>query len=342
MVHTRKCDEQIQRGIFTMTTILITGGCGFIGYNFADFIVKHTDWNIVNVDSLTYAGATIPARSDRYTFYQASIGEVYADRIILKRHRPDIIVNFAAETHVDRAIAKSQVFIDTNVVSTYNFIVEVQKYYDEVNPKVRFVHVSTDEVFGDLRLDQPESFTEESPYRPNNPYSATKAAGDHLVRAFHRTYGLPAILTNCCNNYGPYQFPEKFIPVIINKAMRDEPIPVYGVGANVRDWIFVEDHCSAIYEVALNGRIGERYNIGASNEINNLNLVKMILDRMGKPHSLISFVADRKGHDLKYSIDSSKIRRELGWEPKTSFDVGLDTTIEWYRNNTDWIEKCTL
>jgi len=322
-------------------TILVTGGCGFIGHNFIDFIHTYTNWRVINVDILTYAGATNHPMSDRHILWQANIGDSITIRNILNQYRPNIIVNFAAETHVDRSIAKSQVFIDTNVVSTYNFIVEVQKYYEEVDPLVRFVHISTDEVFGDLELDEPGAFTEDSLYQPNNPYSATKAAGDHLIRAFQRTYGLPAILTNCSNNYGPYQFPEKFIPVIISKAMNDEQIPVYGKGANVRDWIYVEDHCSAIWDAA-HGPIGERYNIGSSNEIDNLSLVKLILDRMGKPHSLISFVEDRKGHDLRYAMNSSKIRKELGWKPKTSFDKGLDITIEWYRNNSNWVNACKL
>jgi len=323
-----------------MTTILVTGGSGFIGYNFLEYIYRNTNWNVICVDKLTYAGATIPNWPDRCTFYQADIGDSPTIHMMLKNHRPDIIVNFAAETHVDRAIAKSKVFIDTNVVSTYNFIVEIQRYHDEGNEDVRFVHVSTDEVFGDLKADQKESFTEESPYKPNNPYSATKAAGDHLIRAFRRTYGLPAILTNCSNNYGPYQFPEKFIPVIILKAMHDKQIPVYGAGANVRDWIFVEDHCSAIHTVCTDGVLGERYNIGSSNEIDNLSLVRTVLNIMDKPYSLISFVKDRPGHDFKYSMDAGKIRNELGWAAQTLFEIGLNTTIQWYHDNLEWVKKC--
>ena len=323
-----------------MTTILVTGGAGFIGYNFLEYIHENTDWDIVSVDKLTYAGATVPDWPRSCTSYKCDIGDSATIHCILNKHRPDYIVNFAAETHVDRSIDESRVFIDTNVVSTYKFIVEVQRYYDKCNANVRFVQISTDEVFGDLQLHEDVPFSETSQYKPNNPYSATKAAGDHLIRAFHKTYGLPVILTNCSNNYGPYQYPEKFIPVIILKALGDKQIPVYGVGANVRDWIFVKDHCAAIHTICLSGELGDRYNIGSSNELDNLSLVKLILNKMGKSHDLISFVEDRKGHDLRYSMNAKKIQRELLWKAETTFDDGLETTIQWYHDNMEWVKQC--
>ena len=323
-----------------MCKILVTGGCGFIGYNFLEYIHNNTTHDIINVDKLTYAGATQPKWIDRYEFYHQDIGASDHMRALLKHHKPDYVVNFAAETHVDRSISSSKAFIDTNIVATYNFIVEIQKYFEEVNNEVRFVHVSTDEVYGELATPQEAPFSEESPYKPNNPYSATKASGDFLIRSFQRTYGLPAMITNSSNNYGPYQYPEKFIPVVILKAMLNKQIPVYGTGKNVRDWIWVEDNCDAIYTVLQKGTIGEKYNIGAYNEHQNIEIAKLILDIMGKPQSLISFVEDRKGHDLRYALESIKMKKEFNWQATHPFTTTLDTTIKWYHDNLDWVKKC--
>ena len=318
--------------------ILVTGGCGFIGSNFVRYILNNTDWEVINIDLLTYAGVTSHPKSSRYLFYQADIGTPDITDIILLNHKPDYVVNFAAETHVDRSIAFPDQFLQTNVFGTYKFICSLMEYH-KVNPDFRFIHISTDEVFGDLQRGDP-AFTEESQYAPNSPYSATKASSDHLVRAFHKTYGLPAIITHCSNNYGPYQFPEKFIPVAILKAYKNKPIPVYGSGNNIRDWLYVTDHCEAILQILQKGRIGQTYNIGGETELTNNEVVRRILLQMNKPLSLFEYVEDRKGHDLRYAININKIKDETWWTPKIDFTAGLGRTIEWYLNNLEWVSQC--
>ena len=319
--------------------ILVTGGSGFIGSNFIDYILHNTSHNIINVDVLTYAGtSTVDSTfNDRYTFYKVDIGS-YAIENILKRHTPDYIINFAAETHVDKSIGNPSSFVKTNVLSTYNFIQSVQNYFEK-NNSVRFLHVSTDEVYGQLASADP-AFTENTPYAPNSPYSATKASGDHLVRAFHHTYGLPAIITNCSNNYGPRQYPEKLIPVIIKQAVQNKKIPIYGTGMNIRDWLYVKDHCEALYLVLTKGTIGGKYNIGGNAERNNLQVAMSILSLLDKPMSLIEYVKDRKGHDFRYAIDSSYIQQTLGWTPTVSFEEGLQHTVKWYMDNMEWVKQC--
>jgi len=313
--------------------ILVTGGSGFIGGNFVRYILRNTAWHVINVDALTYA-AISPIQyeeyDDRYIFYKSDIGDGYINNI-LDAHQPDYIINFAAETHVDNSINDPHSFVKTNVLSTYNFICSVQEYYKK-NGHVRFLHVSTDEVYGQLNYDDP-AFTEKSPYAPNSPYSATKASSDHLVRAFHHTDGLPAIITNCSNNYGPYQHTEKLIPKIISNALQNKPVPIYGTGLNIRDWLYVEDHCEALYNVLINGKIGGKYNIGGKTEVTNLFVATAILSLLNKPLELINFVEDRKGHDFRYAINTSHIEKELGWYPKHTFGIGLQKTIEWYLEN---------
>jgi dTDP-glucose 4,6-dehydratase len=319
--------------------ILVTGGCGFIGSNFVRYVLDNTNWEVVNIDLLTYAGVTLHQKNPRYTFYQADIGSSgIAD--IMKKHRPEYIVNFAAETHVDRSIAYPDQFLRTNVIQTYQFLCALLEYRD-ANPDFRFVHISTDEVFGELQRGEP-AFTETSPYAPNSPYSATKASSDHLVRAFHKTYGLPAMITNCSNNYGPHQFPEKFIPVAILKAHANKRIPVYGNGTNIRDWLYVDDHCNAILQVLMRGTIGDTYNIGGETELTNNEVVIRILQHMGKPLSLIKYVEDRKGHDFRYAVDISHIKKTLQWQPNMDFNRGLGRTIDWYLNNMEWVMKCLV
>lgn len=317
--------------------ILVTGGNGFIGSNFIDYILQHTEWKIVNIDLLTYAGISPHPKNDRYIFYQADIGydEVYT---ILEGHQPDFIINFAAETHVDRSIEFPDTFVETNVFGTYNLLRCLKRYAEQ--KQFRFVHVSTDEVYGSLDKDD-LAFTEFTPYSPRSPYSATKAASDHLVQAFHHTYDVPAIIAHCSNNYGPKQHPEKLIPTIIHKAMRNEPIPIYGTGLNVRDWLYVEDHCRALYKILLDGVNGSTYNIGGQSERTNLEVTRLILSIMNRDESLITFVEDRKGHDFRYAIDINKIQTELGWRPFISFENGIYKTIEWYTSNTEWVTSCT-
>lgn len=317
--------------------ILVTGGCGFIGSNFVQFILENTDWEVINIDLLTYAGVSVHPNTSRYTFYQTNIGsgEIYD---ILCKHTPDYIVNFAAETHVDRSINYPDPFVETNVVGTYKFLCSLLEYH-KVKPEFKFIHISTDEVFGQLQLGD-VAFKEVTPYAPSSPYSATKASSDHLVRAFHHTYGLPAIITNCSNNYGPQQFPEKFIPVIILRAYLNKPIPVYGTGTNIRDWLYVTDHCDAIYRVLLTGENGRSYNIGGNAERTNLDVVRNILYIMDKADHTINFVTDRKGHDFRYAMDITRINNELGWVPSVSFEVGLQKTVEWYLNNLNWVRSC--
>lgn len=317
--------------------IMVTGGCGFIGSNFIEYVLENTDARIVNIDSITYAGKNHSLVDPRYTLYPIGIGSDHIYHLLLA-HRITHIINFAAESHVDRSIQAPDNFVKTNIDGTYSFIKSVHKYFLR-SPSVRFVHVSTDEVFGSLTELEPP-FTEQSPYRPNSPYSATKAASDHLVRAWHETYGLPAIITNCSNNYGPRQFPEKFVPVVIDKASRNDYVPVYGDGKNIRDWIYVRDHCEALYMVLTHGVLGDSYNIGGNMELSNIAVVNTILDIMGASSDLINFVPDRLGHDFRYAIDSTHIKNVLGWTPKTKFSDGIEKTIQWYADNKQWTEKC--
>ena len=336
-------------------TLLVTGGAGFIGSNFVLAEVMRGDARLVNLDLLTYAGniknlESLNNNSD-YVFVQGDISDRKLLQRIMIQYKPDAVVNFAAESHVDRSIAGPEEFIRTNVVGTFNLLEEIRTYWMSLEASgrrnFRFLHVSTDEVYGSLDPEDPP-FTETTPYAPNSPYSASKAASDHLVRAYHHTYGVPCLTTNCSNNYGPMQFPEKLIPLIILNAIEGKPLPIYGDGRNIRDWLYVMDHCDAIRQVLAHGRIGEVYNIGGRCEKTNLEVVQSIcslLDEMYpqsafKPHtSLITFVKDRPGHDWRYAIDCTKIEKELGWSPKESFDSGLKKTIDWYMNNADWVDS---
>lgn len=319
-----------------MKKLLVTGGNGFIGSNFVRYLLEYTDLFVVNVDKLTYAARAPHPIDTRYSFYQADIGyDAFLD--ILTKEQPDYIVNFAAETHVDRSIEFPDTFVETNIFGTYNLLRCLKNYHE--SKSFKFIHVSTDEVFGQLKpSDTP--FKETTPYSPNSPYSATKASSDHLVRAFHHTYGLPAMITNCSNNYGPYQYPEKFIPVIILRAYLGKTIPVYGNGMNIRDWLHVTDHCDAIYKVLLNGENGRSYNIGGNAERTNLEVVHNILSIMDKPDNSIEFVTDRKGHDFRYAMDITRIQSELEWNPSITFERGLEKTVRWYLNNLDWVRTC--
>lgn len=320
--------------------LLVTGGAGFIGSNFIYYMLdKHPDDRIICVDSLTYAGnlSTLKeaTKNNNFKFYKTDIcnrEEIYD---IFYKERPDIVVNFAAESHVDRSIENPEVFLQTNILGTQVLMDAARKYGIS-----RFHQVSTDEVYGDLPLDRPDlMFTEETPIQTSSPYSASKAAADLLVQAYHRTYNFPMSISRCSNNYGPYHFPEKLIPLMIANCLNDKPLPVYGEGLNVRDWLYVEDHCHAIDRIITDGTIGEVYNIGGHNEMRNIDIVKMICDALGKPHSLITYVADRKGHDLRYAIDPTKIHNELGWLPKTRFADGIKITIQWYLDNRAWWEN---
>jgi len=314
--------------------VLVTGGCGFIGSNFVRYLLaREPDCRVINLDALTYAGN--PAnladvdRDSRYRFVHGDVADPDTVRPLVKD--VDAVVHFAAESHVDRSIAGPAVFVRTNVLGTQ---VLLDACREARVP--RFVQVSTDEVYGSLG---PEGlFTEESPLRPNSPYAASKAAADHMVRAYHHTYGFPAMITRCSNNYGPYQAPEKLIPLMITRALQDRPLPVYGNGLNVRDWIHVEDHCAALLKILQEGRPGEVYNIGSNQERTNLQVVRMILEVLGKPESLIAFVPDRPGHDYRYALDASKLRRELGWTPRWGFEEGLRQTVRWYAEHRDWVE----
>ena len=315
--------------------LLVTGGAGFIGSNFIHYwLARHPEDRITNLDALTYAGNLENLRhvpQDRYTFIHGSICD--STLVHQAMEHVDIVVHFAAESHVDRSIEGSRVFLETNVIGTQVLLEEMRRRGLQIK---RFHHVSTDEVFGSLKLDSSEKFSESTPYDPRSPYSASKAASDHVVRSYFHTYQLPITLSNCSNNYGPYHFPEKLIPLMITNAMRDMPLPVYGDGKNVRDWIHVEDHCAGIEAVLLKGKIGETYCLGGNAERHNLDVVNEILALTGKPDSLIKFVEDRKGHDLRYAIDSSKAKRELGWEPKKTFEQGLTETVMWYKENEHW------
>lgn len=312
---------------------LVTGGAGFIGSNFVLYMLQqYPEYEILNVDSLTYAGNLENLKSvennPKHTFVKADITDAKAMDDLVSQG-VDVIVNFAAESHVDRSILEPDVFVKTNVLGTQVLLDIARKY--EIT---KFVQVSTDEVYG--TLGETGLFMETTPLEPNSPYSASKAAGDLLVRAYHETFGLPVNITRCSNNYGPYQFPEKLIPLMISRALADEPLPIYGDGLNVRDWLYVEDHCSAIDLVIHKGRDGEVYNIGGNNERTNLQIVRTILEQLGKPESLITFVKDRPGHDRRYGIDPTKIMNELGWEPKHNFETGIKETIEWYLQNKEW------
>lgn len=319
--------------------ILVTGGAGFIGSNFIYYeLDKYAEDRIVCIDALTYAGnlETLEEalKNERFVFYRGDIADgEFVNGVFAKEH-PDIVVNFAAESHVDRSIEAPDIFLRTNVIGTMTLLEACRKYGIQ-----RFHQVGTDEVYGDLPLDRTDLFfTEETPIHTSSPYSASKAAADLLVLAYHRTYGLPVTISRCSNNYGPYHFPEKLIPLMISRALADESLPVYGSGENVRDWLYVKDHCSAIDLVMRKGRDGEVYNIGGHNERTNLQVVKTILKELGKPETLITYVKDRPGHDMRYAIDPTKIRSELGWQPETSFDDGIKQTIRWYLDNRTWWE----
>lgn len=320
--------------------VLVTGGAGFIGSNFIFYMLKkYPDYRIVCLDLLTYAGnlSTLAPILDnpRFKFVKGDITDRELVNNLFKKERFDYVVNFAAESHVDRSIEDPGIFLRTNILGT-QVLMDASRTYGVK----RFHQVSTDEVYGDLPLDRPDLFfTEETPLHTSSPYSASKAAADLLVHAYHRTYKLPVTISRCSNNYGPYQFPEKLIPLMISRAMKDESLPVYGKGENIRDWLYVEDHCNAIDLIIHKGKDGEVYNIGGHNEKTNLEVVKTILKELDKPESLITFVKDRAGHDLRYAIDPSKIQRELGWEPFTSFDEGIKKTIRWYLDNRSWWEK---
>lgn len=320
--------------------ILVTGGAGFIGCNFVYYMLeKHTDYEIVCLDALTYAGnlksLDAAMKNPNFKFVKGSIADkTLVDELFLKE-KFDVVVNFAAESHVDRSIENPFIFLETNVMGTACLLEASKKYGVK-----RYHQVSTDEVYGDLPLDRPDLFfTEDLPLVTSSPYSASKASSDLLTLAFHRTYGLPVTISRCSNNYGPYQFPEKLIPLMIVRALEDEPLPVYGEGLNVRDWLYVEDHCKAIDLIIHNGKVGEVYNVGGHNEKQNIEVVKTILRSLSKPESLITYVKDRAGHDLRYAIDPSKISSQLGWEPETDFDSGMQKTIQWYLDNTEWIDE---
>jgi len=333
--------------------LLVTGGLGFIGSNFI-LQARENKWgNIINLDKLTYASNPqnlVQLQDDRdYHFVRGDIGDRELLSSLLEQYQPDAIINFAAETHVDRSIQSPENFIQTNVVGTFQLLEVSKAYWEKLStPKqeqFRFLHVSTDEVYGSLEPKDP-AFREDTPYAPNSPYAASKASSDHLVRAYFHTYGFPTLITNCSNNYGPRQFPEKLIPLVILNALHGKPLPIYGDGQNIRDWLYVTDHCEALYRVLQHSRVGETYNIGGKNEQDNLTVVKKIctiLDEMAPKSnsysSLITFVKDRLGHDRRYAIDCSKISRELGWQPKENFDSGLLKTVQWYLNNPSWVEQ---
>ncbi len=336
-----------------MPTWLVTGGAGFIGGNFVLRAVA-SGVRVVNLDALTYAGnldtlSSLEGNPD-HVFVHGDIGDSARVSRLLAEHRPDAVLNFAAESHVDRSIDGPAAFVQTNVVGTLALLEAVRDYWKGLDQArraaFRFLHVSTDEVYGSLG--ETGRFTETTPYAPNSPYSASKAASDHLVRAFHHTYGLPVLTTNCSNNYGPYHFPEKLIPLVIARALAGEPLPVYGDGRQVRDWLYVGDHCAAIRAVLEKGRVGETYNVGGNAEKQNLEVVETIcrlLDQRrpradGQPRaSQIAFVADRPGHDRRYAIDASKLRDELGWEPEYTFERGIAETVDWYLDNQDWVRR---
>jgi dTDP-glucose 4,6-dehydratase len=338
-------------------TIIVTGGAGFIGSNFILQWLAHESAPLINLDCLTYAGnpANLSSAADnqRYTFVHGDINDRELVARLCREHQPAAIVHFAAESHVDRSILGPEEFVRTNVHGTFSLLEEARSYFDalpsEDKPRFRFLHVSTDEVYGSLGENDP-AFCETTPYAPNSPYAASKAASDHLVRAWFHTFKLPTLTTNCSNNYGPFQFPEKLIPLMIHNALRGKPLPVYGDGQNVRDWMYVEDHCSAIRCVLHNGRPGETYNIGGRSERRNIDVVQTIcavLDELRPaspfaPHArLITYVTDRPGHDRRYAIDSSRIERELRWQPQVTFESGIRNTVAWYLDHQDWVAAIT-
>ncbi len=331
--------------------ILITGGYGFIGSNFIINQINHSNNSVLNIDSLTYAGnlnnLKSIEKSKRYKFVKADICDSAKILKTIKNYEPDAIIHFAAESHVDRSIDNPMTFIQTNIIGTATLLYSVTNFLkSNPNKKFRFLHVSTDEVYGSLGKEG--YFLESTPYSPNSPYSASKASSDHLVKAWNQTYKLPILITNCSNNYGPFQFPEKLIPLIIANCFDEKPLPVYGKGLNIRDWLYVEDHCNALYRVLLKGKIGNTYNIGGNNEIKNIDIVTMICTIMDellprknfkKYSELITYVKDRPGHDFRYAINASKIKKELNWEPKEVFKTGIKKTIKWYIENETWWRK---
>mgnify|MGYP000557435682 FL=1 len=335
-------------------TILVTGGAGFIGSAVVRHIIESTQDNVVNVDKLTYAGNLESLESveknPRYAFEQVDICDSKALLRVFEHHQPDAVMHLAAESHVDRSIDGPAAFIETNIVGTYTLLEAARTYWNTLNDErkaaFRFHHISTDEVYGDLEGTD-DLFTETTPYAPSSPYSASKASSDHLVRAWLRTYGLPTIVTNCSNNYGPFHFPEKLIPLMILNALDGKPLPVYGNGQQIRDWLFVEDHARALYKVVTKGEVGETYNIGGHNEKANIDVVRTICslleelvpnkpEGVAKYEDLITYVKDRPGHDVRYAIDAAKIGRELGWKPQETFESGIRKTVEWYLNNKKW------
>jgi len=334
--------------------ILVTGGAGFIGANFVLEWLRHSDEPLINLDVLTYAGnpdnLAEVAADPRHVFVRGDIGDRALVDGLLRSHRPRAIVHFAAESHVDRSIHGPEAFIRTNVEGTFVLLESARAYWQTLDAEeretFRFLHVSTDEVYGSLSADE-AAFTESTPYAPNSPYSASKAASDHLVRAWHHTYGLPVLTTNCSNNYGPFQFPEKLIPLMIANALSGKRLPIYGDGQNVRDWLYVADHCAAIREVLSRGRLGETYNIGGWNEKPNVEIVHTLCalldelkpDVVGSYSRLITYVTDRPGHDRRYAIDAGKIERELGWRPGETFESGIRKTVAWYLENQDWVNR---
>ena len=320
--------------------MIVTGGAGFIGSNFIFYMRRtHPDYDLVCVDKLTYAGnleTLAPVMDDpHFRFAKIDICDRKAVYDLFEAEKPDVVVNFAAESHVDRSIETPEIFLQTNILGTQVLMDACRKYGIE-----RFHQVSTDEVYGDLPLDRPDLFfTEKTPLHTSSPYSASKASADLLVGAYHRTYGLPVTISRCSNNYGPYQFPEKLIPLMIANCTADKPLPVYGQGLNVRDWLYVEDHCAAIDLILQGGKVGEVYNIGGHNEMRNIDIVKLIIGALGKSEDLITYVTDRKGHDMRYAIDPTKIHNELGWLPETKFEDGIKKTIRWYLDNKPWWEE---
>jgi len=335
-----------------MPTLLITGGAGFIGSNLVHYALSHTADRLVIVDKLTYAGSLLnleAAQADpRVTFVRADIADADAMRRLFAEHAPDAVLNLAAETHVDRSIDTPRPFVDTNIVGTFVLLETARQWFaglaGAARDAFRFLHVSTDEVYGTLGASG--LFSEETPYAPNSPYAASKASADHLVRAYYHTFGVPALITNCSNNYGPYQFPEKLMPLMILNALDGRPLPIYGDGGNVRDWLHVEDHCAGIMLVLAKGRAGEKYNVGGGNERTNLEIVDRICDAVDElrpartsRRELKTFVADRPGHDRRYAIDATKIRAELGWAPRHTFESGLTETVRWYIEHREWCEK---
>jgi dTDP-glucose 4,6-dehydratase len=338
--------------LFVVGTLLVTGGAGFIGSNLVHYALSHTSDRIVVVDKLTYAGSLLnleaPLKDPRVTFLEADIADRRAMTRAFAEYQPDAVLNLAAETHVDRSIDGPRLFVDTNIVGTFTLLEVARVFVSGLSPAARdtfrFLHVSTDEVYGSLGREG--AFSEETAYAPNSPYAASKAGADHLARAYAHTYGLPVVITNCSNNYGPFQFPEKLIPLMVLNAIDGRPLPIYGDGGNVRDWLHVEDHCAGLLLVLAKGRVGEKYNVGGGNERTNLEIVDLICDTVDElrpaatsRRTLKTFVADRPGHDRRYAIDATKIRRELGWTPKHTFKSGLRDTVQWYLDHREWCEQ---